>query len=82
MEEVNKMNNESFWKVMKEGEGQFEGLYEVLVYKRNSTWKKGDFYDARIVRQRADVLPKRVGTIRSVCSCGCRDCVCHTAQTR
>ena len=31
MEEVNKMNHGSFWMVMKEGEKQFEGLYEVLV---------------------------------------------------
>ena len=49
MEEVNKMNNESFWKVMKEGEEQFEGLYEVLVYKERQCLEKGDFYDARIV---------------------------------
>ena len=34
MEEVNKMNNESFWMVMKEGEEQFEGLYDV--YKENN----------------------------------------------
>lgn len=43
------MNNESFWKVMKEGESQFEGLYEVLVYKERQRLEKGDFYDARIV---------------------------------
>ena len=48
MEEVNKMNNESFWKVMNEGEEQFEGLYEVLVYKEKQRQKKGDFYDPKI----------------------------------
>ena len=45
MEEVNKMNNESFWMVMKEGEQQFEGLYEVLVYNEKQRQENGDFYD-------------------------------------
>ena len=48
MEEVNKMNHGSFWMVMKEGEEQFEGLYEVLVYKEKQRQKKGDFYDPKI----------------------------------
>ena len=48
MEEVSKMNHGSFWTVMKEGEEQFEGLYEVLVYKEKQRQKKGDFYDPKI----------------------------------
>ena len=39
------MNNESFWIVMKEGEQQFEGLYEVLVYNEKQRQENGDFYD-------------------------------------
>ena len=42
------MNHGSFWMVMKEGEEQFEGLYEVLVYKEKQRQKKGDFYDPKI----------------------------------
>ena len=48
MEEVNKMDDGSFWMVMKEGEEQFEGLYEVLVYKEKRRQKNGDFYDPKI----------------------------------
>ena len=48
MEEVDNMNHGSFWMVMKEGEEQFEGLYEVLVYKEKHGQKRGDFYDPKI----------------------------------
>ena len=49
MEDVNEMSHGSFWMVMKEGEQQFEGLYEVLVYKEKQSQQKGDFYDPKIV---------------------------------
>ena len=42
------MNHGSFWMVMKEGEEQFEGLYDVLVYKEKQRQKKRDFYDPKI----------------------------------
>ena len=49
MEEVSKMDNGSFWMVMKEGEAQFEGLYEVLVYKQKVRQAGGDVYSPRII---------------------------------
>ena len=49
MEEMSKMDKGSFWTIMKEGEAQFEGLYEVLVYKQKVRQAGGDVYASTIV---------------------------------